>query len=74
MNLRKLIIKEINMKKLISAIFATVCLVAFQAPAQSADVSFSMLVAGNQGGYHARGTETMKGLGRCNRNTVAMDI
>ena len=45
------------MKKIISAIFATMCLVAFQAPAQSADVSFSVGLAGNQGGYHARGTE-----------------
>ena len=45
------------MKKIISAIFATMCLVAFQAPVQSADVSFSIGVAGNQGGYHARGTE-----------------
>ena len=45
------------MKKIISAIFATMCLVAFQAPAQSADVSFSIGLAGNQGGYHARGTE-----------------
>ena len=45
------------MKKIISAIFATMCLVAFQAPAQAADVSFSVGFAGNQGGYHARGTE-----------------
>jgi len=45
------------MKKIISAIFATMCLVAFQAPAQSADLSFSVGLAGNQGGYHARGTE-----------------
>ena len=47
------------MKKIISALFATMCLVAFQAPAQSADVSFSVGIAGNQGGYHARGTETI---------------
>ena len=47
------------MKKIISALFATMCLVAFQAPVQSADVSFSVGVAGNQGGYHARGTETI---------------
>ena len=45
------------MKKLISAFFASLILVAFQAPAQSADVSFSVGFAGNQGGYHARGTE-----------------
>ena len=45
------------MKKIISAIFATMCLVAFQAPAQAVDVSFSVGLAGNQGGYHARGTE-----------------
>ena len=59
MNLRKLIIKEITMKKLISALFASLCLVTFQIPAQSADVSFSIGLAGNQGGYHARGTETI---------------
>lgn len=51
------------MKKIISAIFATMCLVAFQAPAQSADVSFSVGLAGNQGGYHARGTETIQQTG-----------
>ena len=45
------------MKKIISALFATVCLVALQVPAQSNDVSFSIGVAGNQGGYHAVGTE-----------------
>ena len=45
------------MKKIISAFFATVCLVALQVPAQSNDVSFSIGVAGNQGGYHAVGTE-----------------
>ena len=45
------------MKKLISAFFASMILVAFQAPAQSADVSVSVGFAGNQGGYHARGTE-----------------
>ena len=39
------------------------CLVAFQAPAQSADVSFSVGLAGNQGGYHARGTETIQQTG-----------
>ena len=51
------------MKKIISALFATMCLVAFQAPAQSADVSFSVGLAGNQGGYHARGTETIQQTG-----------
>ena len=51
------------MKKIISALFATMCLVAFQAPAQSADVSFSVGIAGNQGGYHARGTETIQQTG-----------
>ena len=44
------------MRKIIIAFFATMCLVAFQGPAQS-DVSFSVGIAGNQGGYHARGTE-----------------
>ena len=44
------------MRKIISAFFATMCLVAFQGPAQS-DVSFSVGIAGNQGGYHAVGTE-----------------
>ena len=47
------------MKKIISALFAAMCLVAFQAPVQAADVTFSVGVAGNQGGYHARGTETI---------------
>mgnify|MGYP001238411071 FL=1 len=51
------------MKKIFSALFATMCLVAFQAPAQSADVSFSVGIAGNQGGYHARGTETIQQTG-----------
>ena len=51
------------MKKIISALFATMCLVAFQAPVQSADVSFSVGLAGNQGGYHARGTETIQQTG-----------
>ena len=60
------------MKKIISAIFATMCLVAFQAPAQSVDVSFSVVgLAGNQGGYHARGTETMLRLQDQNWKQVA---
>ena len=45
------------MKKIISAFFATVCLVALQVPAQSNEVGFSIGLAGNQGGYHAVGTE-----------------
>ena len=58
------------MKKIISAIFATMCLVAFQAPAQSADVSFSVGLAGNQGGYHAIGTETIRDTGSSVGNNV----
>ena len=58
------------MKKIISAIFATMCLVAFQAPAQSADVSFSVGLAGNQGGYHAIGTETIRDTGSTVGNNV----
>ena len=45
------------MRKIISAFFASLCLVASQVPAQSADVSFSVGLAANQGGYHAVGTE-----------------
>ena len=51
------------MKKIFSALFAAMCLVAFQAPVQAADVTFSVGIAGNQGGYHARGTETIQQTG-----------
>jgi hypothetical protein len=47
------------MKKLISALFATLCLVSFQTSSQANDVSFSIGLAGNQGAYHARGTEIL---------------
>ena len=47
MNLRKLIIKETNMKKLISALFMSACLVGFQSTANAVDVSFSVGLAGN---------------------------
>ena len=58
------------MKKLISALFMSACLVGFQSTAQAVDVSFSVGAASSQGGYHAVGTETMKGAGEY--NTVAM--
>ena len=51
------------MKKLISALFASLCLVSFQTSAQANDVSFSIGLAGNEGGYHARGTETIQETG-----------
>ena len=46
------------MKKLISALFTGLCLVAFQSSAQATDVTFSVGVAGNQGGYYAVGQES----------------
>ena len=48
------------MKKLISVLFASLCLVGFQSSAQANDVSFSVGVAGNSGGYYAVGTETIQ--------------
>jgi hypothetical protein len=59
------------MKKLISALFMSACLVGFQSTANAVDVSFSIGAASTQGGYHAVGTETMKGKGE--HNTVAME-
>ena len=51
------------MKKLISALFMSACLVGFQSTAQAADVSFSIGAASSQGGYHAVGTETLGSTG-----------
>ena len=45
------------MKKLISALFMSACLVGFQSTAQAADVSFSVGLSATEGGYHAKGTE-----------------
>ena len=51
------------MKKLISALFMSACLVGFQSTAQAADVTFSIGAASSQGGYHAVGTETLGSTG-----------
>ena len=51
------------MKKLISALIMSACLVGFQSTAQAADVSFSIGAASSQGGYHAVGTETLGSTG-----------
>ena len=59
------------MKKLISALFASLCLVAFQGSAQANDVSFTVGVAGNQGGYHAKGTETIADADDAKGNNTA---
>ena len=61
------------MKKLISAFFASLILVAFQAPAQSADVSVSVGFAGNQGGYHAVGTELIAQTGDQSKKEVTQE-
>ena len=61
------------MKKLISAFFASMILVAFQAPAQSADVSVSVGFAGNQGGYHAVGTELIAQTGDQSKKEVTQE-
>ena len=60
------------MKKLLSAIFATLCLVSFQTSAQANDVSFSIGLAGNEGGYHARGTETIQETGGISSNVATV--
>ena len=60
------------MKKLISALFMSACLVGFQSTAQAADVSFSIGAASSQGGYHAVGTETLGSTGStAEHNTVS---
>ncbi len=45
------------MKKLISALITSLCLVGFQSTSQATDVSFSAGLASSYGGYHATGTE-----------------
>ena len=57
------------MKKLISALFASLCFVGVNTSANAQDVAFSIGFAGNQGGYHARGTETIQQT-RVGGNTV----
>ena len=57
------------MKKLISALFVSLCFAGFQTSAQAADVSFSVGFAGNQGGYHATGIEEIADVNGNNTNS-----
>ena len=57
------------MKKLISALFVSLCFAGFQTSAQAVDVSFSVGLAGNQGGYHATGIEEIADVNGNNTNS-----
>ncbi len=58
------------MKKLLSALLVSFSMIALPSSVQAVDLSVSLGLASSSGGYHAVGTETIKGAGEY--NTVAM--
>ena len=61
------------MKKLISALFMSACLVGFQSTAQAADVSFSVGLSATEGGYHAKGTERIGRPGSATHDAAVVE-
>lgn len=59
------------MKKLLNALLVSFSMIALPSSVQAVDLSVSLGLASNSGGYHAVGTETIKDAGGNNYNSVS---